>query len=133
MKPLPIVFTAELVLTTPLTATISYTALLLGSATKTLPIPSTATPWGKLKPLPTMFTVELELTTPAGFPLLPATISLTALWPGSATKTSPLASTATPVGEEKPLPIVFTVELALTTPAGFPLLPATISYTVLLP
>ena len=41
----------------PPTARISFTALSVLSATKTLPAPSTATPWGLLKPLPKVLTM----------------------------------------------------------------------------
>src|SRR6202046_5629436 len=94
------------VLTKPPTATISFTALLPVSATKTLPLPSTATPEGSLNPPPIVFTIELDETTPPT-----ATISFTKLLPMSVTKTLPLPSTATLKGSLNPLPIVFTVVL----------------------
>ena len=71
-------------------ATISFMVLPVISATKTLPLPSTATSLGE-PPVLSVFTVELELTTPSD-----ATISFTALLPSSATKTSPIPSTHTP-------------------------------------
>ena len=106
MNPLPIVFTVELDETTPPTATISFTVLVPWSATKTLPLPSTATPEGWVNPLPIVFTIELDVTTPPT-----AAISFTALLFWSATKTLPLPSTATPEGLLNPLPIVFTIVL----------------------
>jgi len=59
-------------------------------------------------------------------------ISYTALLSWSATKTSPLASTATPAGSLNPLPTIVTVELELTWPLAAPPVPATISFTALL-
>ena len=98
-KPLPTVRTVEVEETEPFTATISFTALLYVSATKTLPEASTATPKGAKKPLPTVSTVELSETTPFA-----ATISVTVVFVKSATKTLPDESTATPKGAKKPLP-----------------------------
>jgi uncharacterized membrane protein (GlpM family) len=77
----------------PLTATISFTAPLAVSATKTLPVESTATPKGSRNPLPRVRMVGKEGMLP-----LTATISFTALFAVSATKTSPRASTATAAG-----------------------------------
>ncbi len=61
----------------PLTATISLTALLEVSATKTFPLPSTATPKGLEKLLLRMRMVGLV----AGTLPLTATISFTSLLP----------------------------------------------------
>ena len=112
----------SLPLTVPLAAppvpdTISFTPM-IGPATKTLPLPSTATLKGKRNPLLKVLTVELELTVPLAAPPVPATISSTVLLPASVTKTFPLPSTATPVGPLKPLPTVVTVELELLFAAG---------------
>jgi hypothetical protein len=85
----------------PPTATISFTALWLMSATKTLPAPSTVTPRGEANPLPSVRMVGLGGMLPPT-----ATISFTALWEASATKTSPASSTATAKGLPKPLPSV---------------------------
>src|ERR1035438_6061415 len=60
-------------------ARISFTSLLPESATKTLPLESTATPVGVRNPLPSELTVELALTVPGAAPPVPATISSTAL------------------------------------------------------
>src|ERR1017187_6992605 len=66
-------------------ARISFTSLLPESATKTLPLESTATPVGVRNPLPSELTVELALTVPGAAPPVPATISSTALRYSSAT------------------------------------------------
>ena len=107
---------------------ISFTALLSVSATKTSPLASTATPSGMAKSAAHGLTVELELTVATAAPPVPATISFTALLRVIGDEDVAAASTATPSGPLKSAAHrVDRAKLLVTTP-----LTATISFTALL-
>ena len=88
------------VVTTPVVV-IFRTVWLLESATKTLPAPSTATPWGPLKwaPAPVPSALPDKPAVPASVVTTPVAVIFRMVWLSeSATKTLPAPSTATPQG-----------------------------------